>query len=130
MTNPVRLRLSRQAGFDLQAHSQATNGLEAVNVARPGAWGNPFVIGEPVDKKQAKRWGWWPLGNPDFVAPDSATAVRRFGACLGLDHAIHQHVIDSLLGKNLACWCKPDAPCHADVLLKLANRPVCKEVQP
>lgn len=29
--------------------------------------------------------------------------------------------IGMLKGKNLACWCKPGAPCHADVLLKMAN---------
>lgn len=27
-----------------------------------------------------------------------------------------------LRGKNLGCWCHLDQPCHADVLLKLANR--------
>lgn len=27
-----------------------------------------------------------------------------------------------LRGKNLACWCALDAPCHADVLLELANQ--------
>lgn len=27
-----------------------------------------------------------------------------------------------LRGKNLACWCPPGVPCHADVLLELANR--------
>jgi hypothetical protein len=32
-----------------------------------------------------------------------------------LDH-IHE-----LRGKNLACWCRPGATCHADVLLELAN---------
>lgn len=32
---PTRLRLSRKKGFDLQAHSIATNGLPAVVVARP-----------------------------------------------------------------------------------------------
>ena len=26
-----------------------------------------------------------------------------------------------LRGKNLACWCPLDQPCHADVLLRLAN---------
>jgi hypothetical protein len=31
-----------------------------------------------------------------------------------------------LRGKNLACWCKPDQPCHADVLLELANDPALK----
>ena len=29
-----------------------------------------------------------------------------------------------LAGKNLACWCKVGAPCHADVLLELANQPI------
>ena len=41
---PVRLRLSRAKGFNLQDHSLATNGLSAVNVARPSKWGNPFVL--------------------------------------------------------------------------------------
>lgn len=26
-----------------------------------------------------------------------------------------------LRGKNLACWCQLDQPCHADVLLEIAN---------
>jgi hypothetical protein len=34
-----------------------------------------------------------------------------------------------LRGKNLACWCKLDAPCHCDVLLELANRPTCEEAR-
>ena len=32
---PVRLKLSRKRGFNLQELSRGTNGLEAVNVARP-----------------------------------------------------------------------------------------------
>jgi len=130
MSQPVRLRLSRAKGFDLQALSLATNGLPAVNVARPGDFGNPFVIGEPVDRRQAKRWGWWPLAFPDYVAPVAEAAVRRFAICLMLDEAIHAHVRSKLRGKNLACWCKPDEPCHADVLLKFANTPICEEVTP
>lgn len=27
-----------------------------------------------------------------------------------------------LRGRDLACWCKPGEPCHADVLLEIANR--------
>jgi len=38
--------------------------------------------------------------------------------------------IATLRGKNLACWCPLDHPCHADVLLELANRPRCEEVRP
>ena len=29
--------------------------------------------------------------------------------------------LEKLRGKNLACWCGPNADCHADVLLRLAN---------
>ena len=41
---PVRIVLSRRAGFDLQAISHSINGLPAHSVARPGPWGNPFSI--------------------------------------------------------------------------------------
>lgn len=30
--------------------------------------------------------------------------------------------LPELRGKDLACWCSPDKPCHADVLLEIANR--------
>lgn len=29
------------------------------------------------------------------------------------------HWLEPLQGKNLACWCRPGQPCHADVLLDL-----------
>lgn len=32
--------------------------------------------------------------------------------------------IEPLRGKNLACWCPLDQPCHADVLLELANKDI------
>jgi hypothetical protein len=31
------------------------------------------------------------------------------------------HWLDVLRGHDLACWCPLDKPCHADVLLRLAN---------
>jgi hypothetical protein len=33
-----------------------------------------------------------------------------------------QALLDPLRGKSLGCWCPLDEPCHADVLLKWANR--------
>jgi hypothetical protein len=48
-----------------------------------------------------------------------------FGRGMYEDASAHSHFIreniGQLRGKNLACWCKPGAPCHADVLLELAN---------
>ena len=124
MTLPIRIRLSRARGFDLQNHSQAVNGLPAVHVARPGPWGNPFVVGKDGDRGQcvdlytALLAGLLALAkSPDIEA---LKASRSF---------VDAH-LDELRGKNLACWCALDGkPCHADVLLKIANRPICEEVQ-
>lgn len=123
MAKPVRIQLSRRAGFNLQETSTSINGLSAVNVSRASKWGNPFVVGAPVDIKQAKRWGWWPLGNSDYVAIDNVAAVKRFSIVLAMDHAIHAHVRKELSGRNLACFCGPDEVCHADTLLRF-----CEEV--
>ena len=35
--------------------------------------------------------------------------------------------IAQLRGRDLACWCRLDAPCHADVLLELANKPIASK---
>lgn len=37
------------------------------------------------------------------------------------DRAFLMDRIVELRGKNLACWCRLDAECHADTLLELAN---------
>jgi len=115
---PQRIRLSRKKGFNLHDVSRRLNGLEAVNVARPGPFGNPFVVG-------------------DIDTPDAALAVEKFRRtvigfesngswCRPVAHPdsyIGKIIsdIEKLRGKNLACWCALDAPCHADVLLALAN---------
>lgn len=137
-SRPVRLRLSRRAGFRLQDHSLSVNGLPAVNVARPGKWGNPYVA--------LRTWYHGPiptLGLPDFDAVTAADADRE-GAVVAValfrdeweraltapSYGRARALLDELLGRNLACWCAPGAPCHADVLLDLANRPRCEEVAP
>lgn len=121
MIKPVRIRLCRREGFNLQAWSREINGLPAVNCARPGRWGNPYVIGHPVDRRQGQRWGWIFKQPNSFFCHDADAAVRQFAASIGLDEAARAEVRARLGGHNLACWCAADAPCHADVLLHLAN---------
>lgn len=72
---------------------------DAVNVMRPSKFGNPFVIGKhgtrsEVIGKYAQKVG----ADPEFMAQ-----IRR-----------------ELRGKSLVCCCAP-LPCHADILLKIAN---------
>lgn len=103
MPKPVRLRLSRRKGFDLQTASHAANGLAAVTVARPSHWGNLFVIGRDGTQAQCvRRYRIW-------LARPAQKAFRR-------------EARQALRGKNLACWCPLGTPCHGDVLLALANR--------
>lgn len=115
---PQRMQLSRRGGFNLQAASQALNGLPAKRITRPGRWGNPFTIEETavrynldLDAAQAKAvalCGQWLRGTLDAKLspgePPPREVLRR-----------------ELGGHNLACWCKPGTPCHADVLISLAN---------
>jgi hypothetical protein len=118
---PVRLQLSRRKGFNLQAWSRQVNGLEAVNCARPGGYGNPFVVGEVPSLAFAA----YTNSRIESVA-ESVDLYRR----LCLKNFAKFDCVDRLLelrGKNLACWCalpKPGEPdiCHAAVLLELANR--------
>ena len=110
MAKPVRLRLKRAKGFNLQKLSKAANGLGAVPVTRPGRWGNPFRMGQ--DKA------------PDGKIYTPATSVAAFRKALtgGKLPYMIDDVRRELRGKNLACWCAADAPCHADVLLEFANK--------
>lgn len=141
MTTPVRLQLSRRDGFDLQAVSQATNRLPAVKVTRPGKWGNAYHVWQ-VRYEDAPNWhvSDGPCHYGPFATQAQATseAVRLFRQEVATEGP-HNHrlkrpvptkadIIKALRGKNLACWCKPGAPCHADVLLELANRPICEAV--
>ena len=53
---PVRLKLSRKAGFNLQNESFKLNGLPCVKVSRPSKWGNPFKIGDDVPVITGALW--------------------------------------------------------------------------
>lgn len=103
---PARIQLSRRKGFNLQEASLALNGLPAIVVARPTRWGNPYQAGHDGD------------GDRAMLARLYGDYVRRFEQA-DLKLAIREH----LAGHNLACWCPLDGPCHADVLLEIANGP-------
>lgn len=79
----------------------------AVYVGRPSTWGNPFRIGRDGTREEC---------------------VQKFRSMLRADlESGHREdvrrAIEALRGKDLVCWCAPEA-CHADVLLEIANDPV------
>lgn len=115
MTRPIRLQLSRAKGFNLQAASLAANGLNAVNVARPSKWGNPYKVAPAVECQGVTI---------SEITQERAVAAYRERITRAYDQweSTREAVAAELKGKNLACWCKPGDPCHADVLIELANR--------
>ncbi len=68
----------------------------AIYVGRPTRWGNPYA---DQDNAELVR-----LFRENCLTPEFICSVRS-----------------ELKGKDLACWCPLDQPCHADVLLKIAN---------
>lgn len=128
---PSRIRLSRAKGWRMPPHT--------MKVDRSTRWGNPFRSSEramdgaaSVTLASGLEWmpdSWWT--DADVVAMfeqwmtgaqivDAETGVPLRADVLELIGA--PPAIEPLRAKDLACWCEPGAPCHADVLIALANR--------
>ena len=120
---PKRIKMTRQRPW-------RANNPDAVIVALPSKWGNPYTI-EDMRKKADEVAA--ALDRPNELDP-RAMAVEAFGADLkyGPDSAWwwfgpHMQILrtlsdlSELRGRDVACWCPLDQPCHGDVLLELAN---------
>jgi hypothetical protein len=106
----------------------------AIYVGRPTRWGNPFR----VIKMKESGWGYRGLGNTCWSADDDSPWSKSDAAKYAVDafrdmkvnwstgqpaRSIYNRDAEIVLaGHDLACWCPLDEPCHADVLLDIANR--------
>ncbi len=122
---PLRFQRKREKGW------RKPKG--AIDVTRPGRWGNPFkVIYDTA--------GWWALRDPAngichaSKRAASGTAVEMFreealaqaadirAQLAGRDLMCHCHLCpDHAEGKPAGVKCEACDPCHADVLLEIAN---------
>lgn len=110
MSTPQRIQLSRRAGFRLPP--------DAVNVARPSKWGNPFKV--TPERSQALAVGAFRT----WLTVDGCHADMPERKAWILEN------LPRLRGKHLACWCHAGTVCHGDVLMELAAeteppRPMC-----
>ena len=108
-----------------------------VYVGRGSAWGNPFKVGDLAEGMDLSAGAvsadingvvGHRMTAQECVKKyaDMLTPYRHHGENSGMDKLLLSICnIDSikleLRGKNLACWCALDQPCHADVLLEIAN---------
>lgn len=115
---PVRVQRSRQRGWKMPPNT--------VYVGRPTKWGNPWspknstrvtmkrgFVGRGRDPVKSTR---------PFTLAECVGAYRACVATRELGYG-RAEIRAELRGKNLACWCPIGSPCHADVLLEIANAP-------
>ncbi len=111
LASPRRIQLSRKAGWKMPSNT--------VVVSRPSKWGNPWKVGD------------WMAG----VQISRKNAVELFKELISAYSAMAIDAKTELRGKNLACWCKiideagNYVPCHADILLAVANGMTHDEVR-
>jgi len=137
---PQRVQLRRTKGWRMPANT--------VVVARPSKWGNPFDFrrsdfcwaalsygcrGDAAGRREAsvrayRLWVDPPFDRQIVSMEEQPKMVGPEGRECPLGPAIKAgpapprwEIRDALRGKNLACWCSLDGPCHADVLLEMAN---------
>lgn len=112
---PERIQRKRSKGWRMPAG--------AVYVGRPTKFGNWWTI-----------QGYYDAGYSGSTRVAAEACVELFRSWLTGTRAnwngeiaergdgVQQPDLELLRGKDLACWCRLDSPCHADVLLELANR--------
>lgn len=112
---PERIQRKRTKGWKMPDNT--------VYVGRPTKYCNPFRWQALGTRKKAVRL---------FSKFMKNRLTRKDRESLGIGpvswlwfsmfrNTILKHAKAELKGKNLACWCPPGEPCHADVLLELAN---------
>ena len=106
---PNRIQRQRTQGWRMPAG--------AIYVGRPSVWGNPWTVQECGTAAEAVR------RFRDDLMP-CLYSDNALGDRLGLPYPyppIEDVIRERLAGHDLVCWCPLDSPCHADVLLALAN---------
>jgi len=91
---PVRIQRKRTKGWRMPPNT--------VYVGRGSKWGNSFTVN-------------------DYGRETAVFLFRNYIGHPNSPHGFKPEDVMELRGKNLACWCPLDKPCHADVLLELAN---------
>jgi hypothetical protein len=112
---PERIQRKRTKGWKIPP--------DTVSVTRPGIFGNPFpadIYGQEIAVDLFRRWL---SGNMSMRELSECSTCHSFGDISMVTlRSILREQLPKLRGKNLACWCSKDVPCHADELLTLANK--------
>jgi hypothetical protein len=110
MSAPKRIQLRRTKGW------RKPEG--AVVVTRGTDWGNPYRIGDLVHIETPSVWD---KGAHYVYGPTITREIAVLLFLVWVNGRLEDQIRSELAGKDLACWCALGQPCHADVLLEIAN---------
>lgn len=102
---PVRIQRRRTRGWRMPPNTKYCG--------RGSRFGNPFhthADGYPMSRELAVS-----------LFRDQLEREKGFIAPGRQDVTWVEDIVGGLRGSDLACWCPLDEPCHADVLLEIAN---------
>lgn len=116
---PVRVQRKRSKGWKMPDNT--------VYVGRGSRFGNPFRLSEDGFIENYTRWHTWEDWSytNNFSVKEVVELYEQW-----IDGQLRSNRlpmppswsdISNLKGKNLSCFCPLSEPCHADVLLRLAN---------
>ena len=122
-TAPIRIQRKRAAGW--------CKPDGCVCVDRTTGFGNPFPIAKCSSTSMGVTRTLWVVGTwngpamwfKDTRAEAAALAVEAYRAWIAQpqQETLREKAVVALAGRDLMCWCPTDQPCHADVLLEIAN---------
>lgn len=126
---PARVQRKRTAGWTAPLDAQ---GRKPVYVGRPTLYGNPFQVARVagglwvVFVDAANGVTGREVATVSSEREARQTAVDEFRAMLRTPGGAEQaeFFAQRLHGRDLMCWCPIGMPCHADVLLSIANQPI------
>jgi hypothetical protein len=119
---PRRIQRKRERGWTMPPNT--------VYVGRPSKWGNPFWHAQRFTGldfalrcyRMAVDGYWNPAELEDMPDGPFHIATKEFGEWTKqFPEGARNAIQNELRGKNLACWCYLENPCHADILLEIAN---------
>lgn len=124
---PKRIQLRRTKGWRMPAGT--------IKCDRSSPWGNQYKVdGSP--RRYAPRWEVFLCTDGRFAGPPVgyrntkreaiAFAVEKHREALLAPEGelMRRRIRAELAGRDLACWCGLDHPCHVDTVLEIANAPV------
>lgn len=113
MTQPIRIQRKREKGWRMPPNT--------TYVGRPGKFGNPFPVDIYGAEDAVDRFQRLMDGKMSTLEMSQSSTCHRADVSLVTVRRWILDDIHELRGKNLACFCALDQPCHADVLLKIAR---------